>query len=101
MEDGEVLHLFLLGVIGEHNRHDIVQSLGDLLIKKAKEEGLRLVLAEATNPKSISLLDKYHGLTKYVDVEGNFIVHKYEDNEKLSSIPTTVADGIYIIVNEL
>ena len=101
MEDGEVLHLFLLGVIGEHNRHDIVQNLGDLLIKKAKEEGLRLVLAEATNPKSISLLDKYHGLTKYVDVEGNFIVHKYEDNEKLSSIPTTVADGIYIIVNEL
>lgn len=101
MEDGEVLHLFLLGVIGEHNRHDIVQSLGDLLIKKAKEEGLRLILAEATNPKSISLLDKYHGLTKYVDVEGNFIVHKYEDNEKLSSIPTTVADGIYIIVNEL
>lgn len=101
MEDGEVLHLFLLGVIGEHNRHDIVQSLGDLLIKKAKEEGLRLVLAEATNPKSISLLDKYHGLTKYVDIEGNFIVHKYEDNEKLSSIPTTVADGIYIIVNEL
>ena len=101
MEDGEVLHLFLLGVIGEYNRHDIVQSLGDLLIKKAKEEGLRLVLAEATNPKSISLLDKYHGLTKYVDVEGNFIVHKYEDNEKLSSIPTTVADGIYIIVNEL
>ena len=101
MEDGEVLHLFLLGVIGEHNRHDIVQSLGDLLIKKAKEDGLRLVLAEATNPKSITLLDKYHGLTKYVDVEGNFIVHKYEDNEKLSSIPTTVADGIYIIVNEL
>ena len=101
MEDGEVLHLFLLGVIGEHNRHDIVQSLGDLLIQKAKEEGLRLVLAEATNPKSITLLDKYHGLTKYVDVEGNFIVHKYEDNEKLSSIPTTVADGIYIIVNEL
>ena len=47
------------------------------------------------------LLEKYHGLTKYVDVEGNFIVHKYESNEKLSNIPSTVADGIYIIIKEL
>ncbi|MEK4230930.1 hypothetical protein [Solibacillus sp. FSL H8-0538] len=101
MEDGEVLHLFLLGVIAEHNRHDIVQRLGDILIKKATEEGLRLVLAEATNPKSMRVLEKYHGLTKYEDVEGNFIVHKYENNEKLSNIPSTVADGIYIIVKEL
>ena len=101
MEDGEVLHLFLLGVIGEHNRHDIVQNLGDVLIKKATEEGLRLVLAEATNPKSMRVLEKYHGLTKYVNVEGDFIVHKYESNEHLSSIPPTVADGIYIIVKEL
>ncbi|MGE7914844.1 hypothetical protein [Lysinibacillus xylanilyticus] len=101
MEDGEVLHLFLLGVIGEHNRHDIVQNLGDILIKKATEEGLRLVLAEATNPKSMRVLEKYHGLTKYVNVEGDFIVHKYESNENLSSIPSTVADGIYIIVKEL
>jgi len=101
MEDGEVLHLFLLGVIGEHNRHDIVQNLGDILIKKATEEGLKLVLAEATNPKSMRVLEKYHGLTKYVNVEGDFIVHKYESNEHLSSIPPTVADGIYIIVKEL
>ncbi len=101
MEDGEILHLFLLGVIAEHNRHDIVQSLGDVLIKKATEEGLRLVLAEATNPKSMRLLEKYHGLTKYVSVEGDFIVHKYESNENLRSIPSTVADGIYIIVKEL
>jgi len=101
MEDGEVLHLFLLGVIAEHNRHDIVQGLGDILVKRAKEEGLRLVLAEATNPKSLRLMEKYHDLTKYVDIEGNFIVHKYESNEHLSSIPSTVADGIYIIVKEL
>lgn len=101
MEDGEVLHLFLLGVIAEHNRQDIVQGLGDILVKRAKEEGLRLVLAEATNPKSLRLMEKYHDLTKYVDTEGNFIVHKYESNEHLSSIPSTVADGIYIIVKEL
>ncbi|WP_286924762.1 MULTISPECIES: hypothetical protein [Lysinibacillus] len=101
MEDGEVLHLFLLGVIAEHNRHDIVQGLGDILVKRAKEEGLKLVLAEATNPKSLRLMEKYHDLTKYVDIEGNFIVHKYESNEHLSSIPSTVADGIYIIVKEL
>ena len=101
MEDGEILHLFLLGVIAEHNRHDIVQALGDMLIKKATTEGLRLVLGEATNPKSRRVMEKYHGLTKYVDVEGNFIVHKYEDDEHLNSIPSTVADGIYIIVKEL
>ncbi|MGM9945663.1 MAG: hypothetical protein ACI33M_12000 [Lysinibacillus sp.] len=101
MEDGEILHLFLLGVIAEHNRHDIVQELGDILIKKAAAAGLRLVLGEATNPKSMRVMEKYHGLTKYVDAEGNFIVHKYEDNEHLKSIPATVADGIYIIVKEL
>lgn len=101
MEDGEVLHLFLLGVIAEHNRHEIVQGLGDILVKRARKEGLRLVLGEATNPKSLRLMEKYHDLTKYVDIEGNFIVHKYESNEHLSSIPSTVADGIYIIVKEL
>lgn len=101
MEDSEVLHLFLLGVIAEHNRHEIVQTLGDILIQKATEEGLRLVLAEATNPKSMSLLEKYHGLTKYVDAQGNFIVHKYANNEHLNDIPSDVADGIYIIVKEL
>ena len=91
----------MLGVIAEHNRHDIVQELGNMLIKKAAVEGLKLVLAEVTNPKSMSLLEKYHGLTKYVDAEGNFIVHKYEDNEHLNSIPPTDGDGIYIIVKEL
>ncbi|MFJ7935629.1 hypothetical protein [Sporosarcina sp. NPDC096371] len=100
-EDGEVLHLFLLGVIAEYNRQDIVQRLGDIIMKKATEEGVRLVLGEATNPKSMRLMEKFHGLKKYVDVEGNFIVHKYESNEKLSSIPSTIADGIYIIVKEL
>ncbi|MFJ7669285.1 hypothetical protein ACIQXI_19640 [Lysinibacillus sp. NPDC097195] len=101
MEDGEVLHLFLLGVIAERNRHEIVQTLGDILINKATQQGLRLVLAEATNPKSMTLLEKFHGMPKYVDVEGNFIVHKYEDNEHLNDIPADVADGIYIIVKEL
>ncbi|MGE7022503.1 hypothetical protein [Solibacillus cecembensis] len=101
LEDGEALHIFLLGIIAEHSRHEIVQSLGDVLLNKAREEGLKLVLAEATNPKSIRVLEKYHGLTKYVDVEGNYIVHKYEDNEKLSKIPATIADGIYIVVKDL
>ena len=47
------------------------------------------------------VMEKYHCLTKYVDVEGNFIVHKYEDNEHLNSIPSTVTGGIYIIIKEL
>lgn len=101
LEDGEILHLFLLGVIAEHDRHEVVQQLGDLLLEKATAEGLRLVLAEATNPKSMRLLEKFHGLNKYVDVEGNFIAHKYQDNKDLSMIPLTVADGTYIIAKEL
>ena len=101
MEDGEILHLFLLGVIAEHNRHEVVQQLGDILIEKATEDGLKLVLAEATNPKSMRLLEKFHGVNKYVDLDGNYIVHKYKDNSKLNIIPETVADGTYIIVREL
>lgn len=101
MENNEVLHLFLLGVNAVHNRQEIVQVLGDMLVVKAKSEGLQLVLAEATNPKSIRLLQKFHGLEKYVDVEGNYIVHTYQDNEHLQSIPSEVADGVYIVVKEL
>ncbi|MER2000100.1 MAG: hypothetical protein ABS882_10005 [Lysinibacillus sp.] len=101
LQDGDGLHLFLLGVISENNRHAIVQNLGDILIEKAKKDGLQFVLAEATNPKSIRLLDKFHGLTKYVDVDGNYIVHSYKDNEHLNVIPTDVADGIYIILKQL
>lgn len=101
MENGEVLHLFLLGVNAEQKRQEIVQHLGDILVARAKAEGLKLVLAEATNPKSIRLLQKFHGLEKYVDAEGNYIVHTYNDNVHLQKIPPTVADGVYIIVKEL
>lgn len=101
LQDGDGLHLFLLGVIAENGRHTIVQNLGDVLIEKAKKEGLQFLLAEATNPKSIRLLEKFHGLTKYVDVDGNFIVHTYKDNEHLNVIPNDVADGIYIIIKQL
>ena len=101
MEDGEILHLFLLGVIAEHDRHEVVQKLGDVLIKKAMEDGLKLVLAEATNPKSMRLLEKFHGLDKYVDMNGNYIVHQYKSNDKLNIIPEAIADGTYIIVREL
>ncbi|MBQ0138364.1 MAG: hypothetical protein KBT36_03635 [Kurthia sp.] len=101
MENGEVLHLFLLGVCAEQNRQEIVRNLGDILVAKAKLDGLRLVLAEATNPKSMRLLQKFQGLEKYIDVEGNHIIHKYCDNEHLQKISPTVADGVYIIVKEI
>ena len=100
LEDGEVLHLFLLGVSALTNRHEIVKQLGDMLSDAAKKNGIKMVLAEATNPKSMSLLDRYHGLTKYKTVEGEYIVHIYKDNEKLSMISEETADGIYIIVKE-
>lgn len=101
LESREVLHLFLLGVNANQNRQDIVKKLGDMLMEKAKIEGLKMVLAEATNPKSIRLLQKFHGLEKYVDVEGNYIVHTYNENIHLQNIPLTEADGVYIITKEL
>ncbi|MBS4171679.1 hypothetical protein [Bacillus sp. FJAT-49736] len=101
IEDGELLHLFMLGVIAEHDRHEIIQQLGNSLITKAASQGLKAILAEATNPKSIRVMEKYHNMEKYKDVEGNYIVHTYQDNSKLNGIPTTVADGTYILIKEL
>lgn len=101
IKDGELLHLFMLGVIAEHNRHEIIQQLGNRLIAKASSQELKAVLGEATNPKSIRVMEKYHNMKKYKDTEGNYIVHKYQDNNKLSGIPANVADGTYILIKEL
>lgn len=100
IEDGELLHLFLLGVTAKQERHEVIVELGNKLITRASEQGLKAVLAEATNPKSIRVMEKYHGLKKYVDLEGNYIVHKYKDNSRLNIIPEEVADGTYIIIRE-
>ncbi|MGV3465263.1 MAG: hypothetical protein ACO1OT_08220 [Heyndrickxia sp.] len=101
IQDGELLHLFMLGVIAEHDRHEIIQQLGNSLITKASSQGLKAILAEATNPKSIRVMDKYHHIQKYKDLEGNYIVHKYQENSKLKGIPENVADGTYILLKEL
>ncbi|OCS86947.1 hypothetical protein [Caryophanon tenue] len=98
---GEVLHIFLLGTIAEHGRHEIVQALGDLLIEKATANGMKMVIAEATNPKSLRVFEKYHQMTKYVDVNGNYLVHNYATSEHFSMIPEDVADGVYIIARQL
>lgn len=101
IKDGELLHLFMLGVVAEHDRHEIIQQLGNKLITKASSQGLKAVLGEATNPKSIRVMEKYHHMKKYKDLEGNYIVHKYQDNSKLNRIPANVSDGTYIIIREL
>ncbi|MEK5392685.1 hypothetical protein NSQ59_20215 [Margalitia sp. FSL K6-0131] len=101
IRDGELLHLFMLGVIAEHDRHEIIQQLGNSLITKAKTQGLKAILAEATNPKSIRVMEKYHNIQKYIDLDGNYIVHKYQENSKLNGIPENVADGTYILLKEL
>lgn len=101
IEDGELLHLFMLGVTAETGRHEIIQQLGNKLLDKAAAEGLKAVLGEATNPKSIRVMEKYHNMTKYIDLEGNYIVHPYKDNPKLKGIPSSIADGTYILLKEL
>lgn len=101
IKDGELLHLFMLGVTAKHERHEIIQQLGNRLITKALSQGVKAVLGEATNPKSIRVMEKYHNMKKYKDVAGNFIVHKYKDNSKLKGIPSDIADGTYILLKEL
>lgn len=101
IKDGELLHLFMLGVTALHDRHEIIKQLGDRLITKAKSQGLKAVIGEATNPKSIRVMEKYWDMKKYQDLNGDFIVHKYADNSKLNGIPSSIADGTYIIIKEL
>ncbi|KYG27026.1 hypothetical protein [Alkalihalobacillus trypoxylicola] len=101
IEDGELLHLFMLGVIAEHERHSIIQQLGDMLIQKAILQGLKAVLGEATNLKSMRVMEKYHQMEKYKDLNGQYIVHSYQDNNKLKEIPADIADGTYMIIREL
>lgn len=101
IKDEELLHLFMLGVTGINDRHEIIKQLGNKLITKAKTQGLKAVIAEATNPKSIRVMEKYWGMEKHQDLDGNYIVHKYADNSKLNGIPSSVADGTYIIIKEL
>ncbi|MBY0124379.1 hypothetical protein [Bacillus sp. S/N-304-OC-R1] len=101
INDGELLHLFMLGVTAEQDRPEIIQQLGNTLITKASSQGVKTVLVEATNLKSIRVFEKYHNMEKYVDLEGNYIVHKYQENDKLKNIPANVADGTYILIKEL
>lgn len=101
IEDGELLHLFMLGVRAEHGRHEIIQQLGSMLMTKGKEEGLKFVLGEATNPKSIRVMEKYHDMTRYIDRQGSYIVYKYKENDRLKGIPSEIADGTYILVKDL
>jgi hypothetical protein len=100
LQDGEILHLFMLGVTAELERHEIIKQLGNKLITKASEQGLKAVVGEATNPKSMRVMEKYHNMKKYRDVKGNYIVHKYQENSRLKDIPATIADGTYIIMKE-
>jgi len=101
LKNGELLHLVWVGIIAESDRHEIIKQLGNLLIKKATSQGLKLVMVEATNFKSIRVAEKYYGMEKYQDLDGNQIVYKYEDNDQLSGISPHIGDGVYILTKEL
>lgn len=101
MQDGDVVHIFLIGVSAPTNRHEVIQQLGALLEQQARRNGVRMLLAEATNPKSIRVLQKYHGFEKYITVDGEPIVYPYNRHEQLAVIPESTADGIYIVTKSL
>lgn len=101
LQDGEVLHIFLLGVCAPTNRHEVIAELGMLLQQRAEENGIRMMLAETTNPKSIRVFEECYGFEKYKTVDGQLIVHTYAQNEHLAVIPQDMADGIYIVTKSL
>lgn len=101
LQDGKLLHLFMIGVTAKENRSEVIEELGKNLIEKAIAEGLEAVYAEATNNKSLRVLGKYHNLEKYKDSEGHYIMHAYKENARLKGISETIADGTYIVLREL
>lgn len=101
MRDGNLLHLFMIGVTANENRGEVIEALGTGLIEKASAAGLEAVYAEATNNKSVRVLEKYLDMRKYQDNEGHDIVHAYHNNTRLKGLSATVADGTYIVLREL
>ncbi|MCL2399405.1 MAG: hypothetical protein FWC91_06650 [Defluviitaleaceae bacterium] len=101
IRDGEVLHMGMLGVSATSDRHEIVNQLVHRVFEKASSEGLKLVFAEVTNPKSMKLLERQFGMTKYEDLDGQIIYHTYKDDKLLSGIPGEVADATYVITRSL
>ncbi|WJE15528.1 hypothetical protein QRD89_17675 [Halobacillus sp. ACCC02827] len=101
IEDGEMLHLFMIGVTAEEQRHDIIQSMTNTLMDRAVEEGLSAVYGEATNPKSFRVMEKYHGFQKYETLAGKPIMHEYKQNERLKGIPSSVSEGTIIVIKDL
>jgi hypothetical protein len=47
------------------------------------------------------LLEKYYGMSKYKDLEGKYIAHKYESDRLLNGIPDSISDGTYIFARRL
>ncbi|TCT18773.1 hypothetical protein EDD68_12127 [Melghiribacillus thermohalophilus] len=101
IEDGELVHLFMLGVTAKEGRHDIIKQLGKGLIEKASTNGMKALYGEATNIRSIRVMEKYHGFKKYKDINGSHIVYKYRDNSRLNQISPDHGDGTYLLIKEL
>jgi len=101
IHDGEVLNLTMFGTKAEHGRHEIFDHLVNMALNKAASQGVKVALALSTNPKSARLLERHCGMYKYKDIEGNNIVHIYKDNKYLNSIPSSVAEGTYVIFRQL
>ncbi|MCP3028508.1 hypothetical protein [Halobacillus sp. A5] len=99
--DRELLHLFMLGVTAEEERHDIIQDLVHTLLEKAESEGIKAVYGEATNNKSIRVMEKYHSFKKYVTIDNKVITHHYSRNERLKDIPPSLSEGTTLIIKEL
>lgn len=101
IEDGEALHLFMLGVTALENRKEVIHELMGQLIKKAQDDGLSFIYSEATNKKSTHISKKYHKFEHYHAVDGTPVIHYYKDNDRLKDIPEAIAEGTALLYRKL
>ncbi|MCL2610544.1 MAG: hypothetical protein FWE02_02590 [Defluviitaleaceae bacterium] len=100
IQDGQLLHMFMIGVIAERESHQVTRQLFDMILEKASSKRLQFAIGECTNPKSMRALEKNFGIHKYEDINGNHIAYHYKENDILKNIPEDVAEGIYVILKE-
>ncbi|WP_079479108.1 hypothetical protein [Halobacillus salinus] len=101
IEDGEALHLFMLGVTALEDRKEVIHELLGQLIAKAENDGLSFIYSEATNNKSTHISKKYHQFEHYQTVDGSSVIHYYKDNDRLHDIPESVAEGTALLYKKL
>lgn len=97
IKKGDLLHGFLIGVQAPKNKRIIAKKLVDLVLEKAKEQGITGFFVEATNPRSQGLIVKEFNGYLPTDIKGDSIMTVYKNDPFFNVIPTEVAESLQIL----